>query len=67
MILILVNTLDLNKEVKEKNKIMLKYFTSNDDINTLEYIQYEHERIGRKDIRKQQQPSSVTQKFVGSI
>ena len=46
---------------------MLKYFTSNDDINTLEYIQYEHERIGRKDIRKQQQPSSVTQKFVGSI
>ena len=39
---------------------MLIYLTSNDDINTREYIQYEQERIGRKDIRKQQQPSSVT-------
>ena len=54
MILILVNTLDLNKEVKEENKIMLKYLTSNDDINTRVYIQYEQKKIGQKDIRKQQ-------------
>ena len=52
MILILVNILDLKKKVKEENKVMLKYLTSNDDINTREYIQSEQERIRRKDIKK---------------
>lgn len=34
----LVNALDLNKKVKEKNKIFIKELTSTDDINTREYI-----------------------------
>ena len=46
---------------------MLKYLTSNDDINTREYIQSEQERIRRKDIKKQQQPFSATQKLLDNI
>ena len=45
------NTLYLNKKVKEENKVMLKYLTSNDDINTREYIQSAQERNRQKDIK----------------
>ena len=51
MILILVNTLDFNKKVKEENKILLKDLTSIDDINTCEYIRSEQERIVQKNIK----------------
>ena len=51
MILILVNTLNQKKKVKEKHKILLKdYFF--DDINTRKYIRYEQERIVRKRCQK---------------
>ena len=39
------NTLDLKKNVKEDNKILLKDLTSTDDINTREYIRSEQGRI----------------------
>ena len=53
MILILVNTLDRNKKVKEKHKILLKDSFIFDDIYTHEYIRYEQERIARKRYQKQ--------------
>ena len=52
MILILVNTLDLNKRVKEKNKIFLKDLNVFDDINICEHIRSEQERIVRKKTSK---------------
>ena len=51
MILILVNTLDMKKKLKRKNKILLKGLSSIDDINICEYIRPEYERIVRKDIK----------------
>ena len=36
------------KEVKEENKILLKNLASIDDVNILEYIRSEQERIIRK-------------------
>ena len=68
MILILVNTLNQNKTVKKKHKILLKNSFIFDDINTREYIRYEQERIVRKRHQKQQQqPSSLTQNNLDNI
>ena len=66
MILILVNTLDFNKKVKEENKILLKDLTSIDDINTCEYIRCEQERIVQKIIKTTKTIFGYT-KFVWAI
>ena len=54
------------KEVKDKNKILLKHLASIDDVNIREYIRSEQERIIRKMRQEQQQQSSlVTQNLFG--
>ena len=44
MILVLVNSLNLNEKVKEEKKTLLKDVTSIDDINTHEYIWSEQKK-----------------------